>query len=149
MIILIACLSFYLISLKNNVSTVAELARMRLEYDDLRKKLKSFQQSISNINNYVSLTQTESDKDRLLLIKEKEQLLNDLKSLNLKTKTPIQIEAINEIIREIENYLQTANELSNNNITKRLKMNQERNMLIEQLKATTKKMALLEARLKR
>jgi protein KIBRA len=122
---------------------------MRLEYDELRRKLKKFQASISNINNYVSITQTESDKDRLLLIKEKEKLLDDLQSLNLKTKTTEQLYIIDKTIKETEFYLQNANLISNNDITKRLKMNQERNMLIEQLKATTKRMALLEAHLKR
>ena len=122
---------------------------MRLEYDDLRKKLKNFQKSISNINNYVSMTQTESDRDRLLLIKEKEKLLNELKSLNLKTKTPEQLQLINKTIHEIEIFLKNANEISNSDITKRLKLNQERNNLIEQLKVTTQRMALLEAHLKR
>lgn len=133
----------------NHVNKIADLARMRLEYDDLRKKLKHFQTAISNINNYVSKTQTESDKDRLLLIKEKERLLRDLQCLNLKSRKPDEIQLINETIREIENFLQNANETSNNDITKRLKINQERNMLIEQLKITTQKMALLEAHLKR
>ena len=134
---------------KTHVNNVSELARMRLEYDELRKKIKTFQASISNINNYVSITQSESDKDRLLLIKEKEQLLRELQSLNLKTKTPEQILLINKFIKEAESFLQQANEISNNHITKRLKMNQERNMLIEQLKETTQKMAFLETHLKR
>ena len=80
---------------------------------------------------------------------EKEQLLRELQSLNLKTKTPEQILLINKFIKEAEIFLQQANEISNNHITKRLKMNQERNMLIEQLKETTQKMAFLETHLKR
>ena len=122
---------------------------MRVEYDELRKKIKTFQTSISNINNYYSKTQTESDKDRLLMIKEKEQLRHELKSLNLKTKTPEQIIKIKKMIKETELFLRKVNTISNNDLTERLKINQERNTLIEQLKATTQKMALLEIHLKR
>jgi protein KIBRA len=140
---------FSLPLLKSHVNTVAELANMRIEYDELRKKIKIFQASISNINNYYTRTQTESDKDRLLLIKEKEKLLYELKSLNLKTKTTEQIIKIKKMIKETELYLRKVNVISNNDITERLKINQERNTLIEQLKTTTQRMTLLEIHLKR
>lgn len=122
---------------------------MRLEYDELRKKIKKFQISVSNINIYLSKTQTESDKDRLLLIKEKEQLLRELKSLDIKNRKPEQIVAINKLIKETELFLNKANEISNHDITERLKIDQERNTLLEQLRITTQRMALLEAHLKR
>lgn len=136
------------VNVDSHVNTVAELANMRIEYDELRKKIKIFQASISNINNYYTRTQTESDKDRLLLIKEKEKLLYELKSLNLKTKTTEQIIKIKKMIKETELYLRKVNTISNNDITERLKINQERNTLIEQLKTTTQRMALLEIHLK-
>ncbi|GIZ04960.1 protein kibra [Caerostris extrusa] len=50
---------------------LAEMARMRLQYDEARKEVHRIQQDLTDLEEKMSPGQTESDKDRLLLIQEK------------------------------------------------------------------------------
>ncbi|XP_026680913.1 protein kibra, partial [Diaphorina citri] len=54
---------------------LAEMARMRLEYDETRKRIQIIQTQLADLEEKVTPGQAESDKDRLILFQEKEQLL--------------------------------------------------------------------------
>ena len=43
---------------------LAEMARMRLEYDEARKKIQDIQQQLADLEEKVTPGQAESDKDR-------------------------------------------------------------------------------------
>lgn len=43
---------------------LAEMARMRLEYDEARKKIQNIQQQLADLEEKVTPGQAESDKDR-------------------------------------------------------------------------------------
>ncbi|CAG2065490.1 unnamed protein product [Timema podura] len=60
---------------------LAEMARMRLLYDEARKKIQLIQQQLADLEEKVVPGQAESDQDRLLLFQEKEQLLLSYVSL--------------------------------------------------------------------
>ncbi|PSN40195.1 hypothetical protein C0J52_12889 [Blattella germanica] len=58
---------------------LAEMARMRLQYDEARKRIQIVQQQLADLEEKVTPGQAESDKDRLRLHEEKQLLLQQLR----------------------------------------------------------------------
>ena len=99
---------------------LAELARLRLRYDESRRNVQEIQQQLAALEERISPGQLESDKDRLLLIQEKEQLLRELRSINLRKRSNSEINDIRRKIRKLESDLNNAMEVSNKTIADRL-----------------------------
>ncbi|XP_036141940.1 protein kibra [Monomorium pharaonis] len=127
---------------------LAEMARMRLQYDEARKQIQHIQQQLADLEEKVTPGQTESDKDKLLLFQEKEQLLRELRSITPRTRTQQDMKKIQLEIRRLEQDLNTAFELSNKTITDRVRLHEEKQLLLQQLRNALRSMALLEGQLK-
>ncbi|XP_014606248.1 PREDICTED: protein kibra isoform X1 [Polistes canadensis] len=127
---------------------LAEMARMRLQYDEARKRIQHIQQQLADLEEKVTPGQTESDKDKLLLFQEKEQLLRELRSITPRTRTQQDMKKIQCEIRRLEQDLNNALELSNKTITDRVKLHEEKQMLLQQLRDALRSMAMLEGQLK-
>lgn len=78
--------------------------------------------------------QTESDKDKLLLFQEKEQLLRELRSITPGTRSQQDMKKIHTEIRRLEQDLNNALELSNKTITDRVRLHEEKQLLLQQLR---------------
>lgn len=127
---------------------LAEMARMRLQYDEARKQIQHIQQQLADLEEKVTPGQTESDKDKLLLFQEKEQLLRELRSITPRTRTQQDMKKIQLEIRRLEQDLNTALELSNKTITDRVRLHEEKQLLLQQLRNALRSMAMLEGQLK-
>ncbi|KAG8186025.1 hypothetical protein JTE90_004445 [Oedothorax gibbosus] len=127
---------------------LAEMARMRLQYDEARKEVHKIQQDLADLEEKMSPGQTESDKDRLLLIQEKEQLLRELRSINIKGRSEAEINAIQAEICKLEQELDNAMEMSNRAIADRLKLHEQKNLLLIQLRDSMRVTMSLESQLK-
>ncbi|CAH1778285.1 unnamed protein product [Owenia fusiformis] len=133
----------------NTGARLAEMARMRLQYDEARKRITTIQRNLSSVEDHMVPGQTESDKDRLLLIQEKEQLLRELRSIvRTKGRSEAEIVETNEQIRQLQKELAEAMEISNRQIAERIKLQDERTLCIEQLIEATKETARLESKLR-
>jgi len=98
---------------------LAEMARMRLEYDEARKRIQNIQQQLADLEEKVTPGQEESDKDRLLLFQEKEQLLRELRSITPRSRSYREMNDIQGEIKKLEQDLNNALEMSNRAITDR------------------------------
>ena len=127
---------------------LAELARLRLRYDESRRSVQEIQQQLAAIEERISPGQLESDKDRLLLIQEKEQLLRELRSINLRKRSNSEINDIRRKIRKLESDLNNAMEVSNKTIADRLKIHEDKQFLLQQLKDSMREVSTLESQLK-
>ncbi|XP_066594079.1 protein kibra [Prorops nasuta] len=127
---------------------LAEMARMRLQYDEARKRIQHIQQQLADLEEKVIPGQTESDKDKLLLFQEKEQLLRELRSITPRTRTQQDMKKIQCEIRRLEQDLNNALELSNKTITDRVRLHEEKQLLLQQLRDALRSMAMLEGQLK-
>ncbi|KAG7206063.1 hypothetical protein KM043_003460 [Ampulex compressa] len=127
---------------------LAEMARMRLQYDEARKRIQHIQQQLADLEEKVTPGQTESDKDKLLLFQEKEQLLRELRSITPRTRTQQDMKKIQCEIRRLEQDLNNALELSNKTITDRVRLHEEKQLLLQQLRDALRSMAMLEGQLK-
>lgn len=126
----------------------AEMAKTKLQYGEWRKRIKQLQQQLADHVEKIEPGQLESDKDRLLLIQEKEQYLKELRSIPSSSKSPLEYTTIQEACRKLEVDLNNAYELSNQCIANRLKLHEEKQILLQQLQDALKSTKMLEERLK-
>ena len=127
---------------------LAELARLRLQYDESRRNVLEIQQQLAALEERISPGQLESDKDRLLLIQEKEQLLRELRSINLRNRSQSEMNDIRKQIHQLEADLNKAMEVSNKCIADRLKIHEDKQFLLHQLKDSMREVSTLESQLK-
>ncbi|KAK9886964.1 hypothetical protein WA026_019222 [Henosepilachna vigintioctopunctata] len=127
---------------------LAEMAKMRLEYDEARKRVQFIQQKLADLEEKVQPGQVESDKDRLLLFQEKEQLLRELRSITPRMRSKEEMSDIQNECRRLEQDLNKALEISNRAIAERLKLHEEKQLLLQQLKDGLRTMTHLESQLK-
>merc|ERR1719447_2043693 len=127
---------------------LAELARLRLQYDESRRSVQEIQQQLAALEERISPGQLESDNDRLLLIQEKEQLLRELRSINSRNRSKSEMLEVEREIRKLKGDLDNAMELSNKCIAERLKIHEEKQLLHQQLVDTMWSVSALESQLK-
>ena len=127
---------------------LAELARLRLQYDESRRNVLEIQQQLAVLEERISPGQLESDKDRLLLIQEKEQLLRELRAINLRNRSNAEMNDIRKKIQQLEADLNNAMEVSNKCIADRLKIHEDKQFLLHQLKDSMREVSTLESQLK-
>lgn len=127
---------------------LAEMAKMRLEYDEARKNVQHIQQKLADLEEKVQPGQVESDKDRLLLFQEKEQLLRELRSITPRTRSKEEMSDIQMECKRLEQDLNKALEMSNRAIADRLRLHEEKQLLLQQLRDALKTMTQLESQLK-
>jgi len=127
---------------------LAEMARMRLEYDEARKRVQATQQQLADLEESVAPGQAESDKDRLLLFQEKEQLLRELRAITPRSRSSQEMTHIQDEIRRLEQDLNNALEMSNRAIADRLRLHEGKQALLSQLRDALKTMTQLESQLR-
>ncbi|KAE8746785.1 hypothetical protein FOCC_FOCC006533 [Frankliniella occidentalis] len=129
---------------------LAEMARMRLQYDEARKSIQQIQQKLADLEEKVIPGQAESDQDRLLLFQEKEQLLRELRSITPRTHalTPRQMSEIQQEIGRVKQDLNNALEMSNRTIAERVRLHEEKQQLLQELRDVLRAMTSLESQLK-
>lgn len=127
---------------------LAEMAKTKLQYGEWRKRIKQLQQQLADHVEKIEPGQLESDKDRLLLIQEKEKYLKELQSIPTSSKSKMEVLTIQEACRKLEIDLNNAYELSNQCIANRLKLHEEKQILLQQLQDALKSTKMLEERLK-
>lgn len=125
----------------------AEMAKTKLQYGEWRKRMKQLQQKLADHVEKIEPGQLESDKDHLLLIQEKEQYLKELRSIPLGSNSATEA-ATQEACKKLEVDLNNAYELSNQSIANRLKLHEEKQILLQQLQDAVKSTRMLEERLK-
>lgn len=127
---------------------LAELARLRLQYDERRRSVQEIQQQLAALEDRISPGQLESDQDRLLLIQEKEQLLRELRSINSRNRSKSEMKEVQLEIKKLESDLNNAMEVSNKCIADRLKIHDEKQFLLQQLRDSMRSVSQLESQLK-
>ena len=86
---------------------------------------------------------------RLLLIQEKEQLLRELRGINLQGKDELEVREILQQITGLEQDLKAAMEMSSQQIAERLKLNEEKSIILQQLTEAVRLTSYLESQRQR
>ncbi|XP_017488689.1 PREDICTED: protein kibra, partial [Rhagoletis zephyria] len=132
----------------NSGARFAEMAKTKLQYSEWRKHIKKLQQQLADHVERIDPGQLESDKDRILLIQEKEKFLSDLNSISMESRTPEEVRVIQQTRRKLEEDLNEAYEATNQCIAKRLRFHEEKQLLVGELQEALKSTKKLEERLK-
>ncbi|KAK7474264.1 hypothetical protein BaRGS_00034507 [Batillaria attramentaria] len=132
----------------NQSRLYAEKTRMRLQYDEARRKLSNLKVCLANIEDQMIPGQSQCDKDRLLLLQEKEQLLRELRSIDPKGRSEEEMTSIQQRVAQLEYDLKHALEISNKQIQERLKLHEEKATIMHELNETTKLTSYLESQLR-
>lgn len=128
---------------------LAEVAKTRLQYEEWKKRIKDLQQQLADHVEKIEPGQLEADRDRLMLIQEKEQLLKELRSMPVTKKTTQKDqEDLQLACKSIEADLSRAYEISNQNIAIQLRVHEEKQSLLHQLQDALRSTKMLEERLK-
>ncbi|RXG51749.1 Protein KIBRA [Armadillidium vulgare] len=127
---------------------LAELTRLKLEYDAAKSQIKLLQNDLASLDEHLSPAEMESDRDRLLLIQEKEQLLKEYRAVCDQSSHPLQVYELKEKMLQLEGDLCQALEMNNKAIEDRLMLRDRRRELLERLRETLRRMVTLEKQLK-
>ncbi|CAO1390749.1 unnamed protein product [Diamesa tonsa] len=125
-----------------------EMAKLRLKYDEWRKRVKEIQEKLASLEERIRPGELESDQDRLLLFQEKKQLLLEYRSISPKSKTEDENLKIQQMCKKLENDLNMAYEESNQCIAYRLKLHEEKQQYLQELLDALREVTHLENQLK-
>jgi protein KIBRA len=125
-----------------------EMAKLRMRYDEWRKKVKDIQEKLAALEERIRPGELESDQDRLLLFQEKKQLLLEYRSISPKSRSEEEMIKIKEWCKKLESDLNNAYEESNQCIAHRLKLQEEKQTLLQELLDALREVTHLENQLK-
>ncbi|CAD5120247.1 DgyrCDS8819 [Dimorphilus gyrociliatus] len=125
---------------------IRQLVRLRLRYSETRRTVANLQKQLVDVESRINPGQCRSDKDLLLLIQEKEQLLRELKPLVRKGgKDEI---SNRQKMARLQNDLREATQMNQKQINERLQLDENKQRLMEQLQEVTRLSAQLEQQIK-
>ncbi|XP_022086778.1 protein WWC2-like [Acanthaster planci] len=127
---------------------LAEKERIRMKYEDAQRRMCLLQIQIAELDDQNPSGQNEAEKDRLLLISEKEELLRELRSAYQHKRSPEerrQIEAEKQaLIQQITESKEEVTRVLHN----RIKLQEKKDQLNQQLAEVTREAMQLESQLK-
>ncbi|EPQ10410.1 Protein KIBRA [Myotis brandtii] len=135
-----------------------EMARKRLEKDLQAARdtqSKALTERIANLKIQLAKLDSEawpgvldSERDRLILISEKEELLKEMRFISPRKWTQGEVEQLEMARKRLEKDLQAARDTQSKALTERLKLNSKRNQLVRELEEATRQVAALHSQLK-
>lgn len=127
---------------------LAEKVRLRLQYEEAKRRIANIKIQLAKLDSEAWPGVLDSERDRLMLINEKEELLKEMRFISPRKWTQNEVERLEMERKRLEEDLQTARETQSKALTERLKLNSKRNQLVRELEETTRSMALLHIQLK-
>uniref|UniRef100_A0A8D0GTV5 WW and C2 domain containing 1 n=1 Tax=Sphenodon punctatus TaxID=8508 RepID=A0A8D0GTV5_SPHPU len=127
---------------------LAEKVRLRLQYEEAKRRIANLKIQLAKLDSEAWPGMLDSERDRLILINEKEELLKEMRFISPRKWTQGEVERL-EIERKcLEEDLQAARDTQSKALTERLKLNSKRNQLIRELEEATRLVAMLHTQLK-
>ncbi|NXD08102.1 KIBRA protein, partial [Nothocercus nigrocapillus] len=134
------------ISSSNN--QLAEKVRLRLRYEEAKRRIANLKIQLAKLDSEAWPGVLDSERDRLILINEKEELLKEMRFISPRKWTRGEVERLETERKRLEEDLQMARDTQSKALTERLKLNSKRNQLIRELEETTRLVAMLHTQLK-
>ncbi|XP_071615419.1 protein KIBRA isoform X5 [Heliangelus exortis] len=131
-----------------NNNQLAEKVRLRLQYEEAKRRIANLKIQLAKLDSEAWPGMLDSERDRLILINEKEELLKEMKFISPRKWTRGEVERLESERRRLEEDLQAARDTQSKALTERLKMNSKRNQLVRELEEMTRLVAMLHTQLK-
>uniref|UniRef100_A0A8B9TBS9 WW and C2 domain containing 1 n=1 Tax=Anas platyrhynchos TaxID=8839 RepID=A0A8B9TBS9_ANAPL len=127
---------------------LAEKVRLRLRYEEAKRRIANLKIQLAKLDSEAWPGVLDSERDRLILINEKEELLKEMRFISPRKWTRGEVERLETERRRLEEDLQAARDTQSKALTERLKLNSKRNQLVQELEETTRLVAMLHTQLK-
>ncbi|XP_055963939.1 protein KIBRA [Sorex fumeus] len=127
---------------------LAEKVRLCLRYEEAKRRIANLKIQLAKLDSEAWPGVLDSERDRLILISEKEELLRELRYASPRRWAQAEAEQLEAARRRLEKDLQAARDTQTKALTERLKLNSKRNQLVRELEEATRQVAALHVQLK-
>ncbi|XP_051959934.1 protein KIBRA [Xyrauchen texanus] len=127
---------------------LAEKVRLSLKYEEAKRRIANIEVQIAKLDSEAWPGLLDPERDRLILINEKEELLKELQYVTPCKRAPNDAEKIESEKKRLEKDLQAARDNQSKALTERLRLHYKRNKLVKELEETVRLASSLHTQLK-
>ncbi|XP_068186777.1 protein KIBRA [Antennarius striatus] len=133
----------------SSTNRLAEKVRLSLKYEEARRRIATLEVQIAKLDSEAWPGLLDPERDRLILINEKEELLKELQYVSPRQRLrPPDAEKLESEKKRLERDLQAARDNQSKALTERLRLHCKRNKLVRELEETVRLATSLHTQLK-
>ncbi|XP_047405946.1 protein WWC2 [Sciurus carolinensis] len=129
-------------------SNLAEKVRLSLQYEEAKRSMANLKIELSKLDSEAWPGALDIEKEKLMLINEKEELLKELQFVTPQKRTQDELEHLEAERQRLEEELLSVRGAPSQALTERLKLEERRKELLQKLEETTKLTTYLHSQLK-
>ncbi|XP_008248422.2 protein WWC2 isoform X1 [Oryctolagus cuniculus] len=129
-------------------SNLAEKVRLSLQYEEAKRSMANLKIELSKLDTETWPGALDVEKERLMLIHEKEELLKELQFVTPQTRSQDELERLEAERQRLEEELLPVRGAPSRALAERLKLEERRKELLQKLEETTKLTSYLHSQLK-
>ncbi|KAM7328636.1 protein WWC2 [Alexandromys fortis] len=129
-------------------SNLAEKVRLSLQYEEAKRSMANLKIELSKLESEAWPGALDVEKEKLMLIKEKEELLKELQFITPQKRTQDELDRLEAERQRLEEELMSAQGLPSRALAERLKLEEKRKELLGKLEETSKLTTSLYSQLK-
>ncbi|KAM5264510.1 protein WWC2 isoform 2-T2 [Ctenodactylus gundi] len=129
-------------------SNLAEKVRLSLQYEEAKRCMANLKIELSKLDSEAWPGALDIEKEKLMLINEKEELLKELQFVTPQKRTQDELERLEAERQRLEEELRSVRGVPSRALAERLKLEERRKELLQKLEETTKLSTYLHSQLK-
>ncbi|NXL58288.1 WWC2 protein, partial [Chordeiles acutipennis] len=129
-------------------SNLAEKVRLSLQYEEAKRSMANLKIELSKLDSEAWPGTLDVEKEKLMLINEKEELLKELQFITPRKRTQDELEQLEAERKRLEEELLSVKSTPSQALTERLKLEERRKELVQKLEETTKLTTYLHSQLR-
>ncbi|NWX99431.1 WWC2 protein, partial [Nothoprocta ornata] len=129
-------------------SNLAERVRLSLQYEEAKRSMANLKIELSKLDSEAWPGALDVEKEKLMLINEKEELLKELQFVTPRKRTPDELEQLEAERKRLEEELLSVKSTPSQALAERLKLEERRKELVQKLEETTKLTTYLHSQLR-
>ncbi|NWV29294.1 WWC2 protein, partial [Origma solitaria] len=129
-------------------SNLAEKVRLSLQYEEAKRSMANLKIELSKLDSEAWPGALDVEKEKLMLINEKEELLKELQFITPRKRTPDELDQLEAERKRLEEELVSVKSTPSQALAERLKLEERRKELEQKLEETTKLTTYLHSQLR-
>ncbi|NXN90557.1 WWC2 protein, partial [Bombycilla garrulus] len=129
-------------------SNLAEKVRLSLQYEEAKRSMANLKIELSKLDSEAWPGALDVEKEKLMLINEKEELLKELQFITPRKRTQDELEQLEAERKRLEEELVSVKSTPSQALAERLKLEERRKELLQKLEETTKLTTYLHSQLR-
>ncbi|XP_014117425.1 PREDICTED: protein WWC2 [Pseudopodoces humilis] len=131
-----------------NRSNLAEKVRLSLQYEEAKRSMANLKIELSKLDSEAWPGALDVEKEKLMLINEKEELLKELQFITPRKRTQDELEQLEAERKRLEDELVSVKSTPSQALAERLKLEERRKELVQKLEEMTKLTTYLHSQLR-